>query len=324
MMRTHYFKMQPLAALVLSLALGACQGESARPDGQASVMVSVSLPGETRATGVSSAGESRINSLQVFVFGLDGRLESSSSVLSGTLNLRCRHGDKTIWALVNAPAQGSVATLTDLASAVSGLADNSPSSLVMAGSIPLTVESDLSVSVPVSRLCAKVVVGKITKAFSSQALQEKRLTLRRMYLTNVAGDKPFGSDGPVSRWYNRMGYQGECAALLCDTIGRELDPVLDETHVFYVYPNASGSVQRGAPWCPRCTRLVLDAELDGETCYYVIDLPGLESNHSYVLSDLVLTRPGAGDEESVTAASAVRFSFSVRSWMESSPYYEVL
>lgn len=309
---------------ILPLALCACQGEVFRPAEQASVSISLSLPEETRVTGSSSAGESRINGLQVFVFNPDGRLESSASSSTDTVRLRCRYGEKTIWAVANAPGLTAVTTLGELAASISRLDDNAATSLVMAGDRSLTIDSDRSLSIPVSRLCAKVVVGRITKAFTSGILQSKRLSLRRIYLTNVAGDRPFGSAGTVSLWYNRLGYRGECDALLCDPVGRDVDPVLEETHVFYVYPNASESAARGAPWTPRCTRLVLEAELEGETCYYVIDLPGLESNHSYILSDLVLTRPGAGDEESVTAASAVRFSFSVRNWTEADPYNEVL
>ena len=324
MMHNHLHLTQLLGSWILSLALCACQGEDFRPAGQASVSISLSLPGETRTTGASPAGESRINSLQVFVFNPDGSLECSGMTSSDTVRLRCRHGEKTIWAVANAPALTAVTTLGGLAASVSRLDDNAPASLVMAGERSLTVDSDRSVSIPVSRLCAKIVVGRITKAFGSAILQSRRLRLRRIYLTNVAGDRPFGSGGTVSLWYNRLGYRGECDALLCDPVGRDVDPVLEETHVFYVYPNASESAARGAPWTPRCTRLVLEAGLEGETCYYVIDLPGLESNHSYILSDLVLTRPGAGDEESVTAASAVRFSFSVRNWSEADPYNEVL
>ena len=323
-MHIHFIQKQLLSSILLTLPLCACQEEGLRTTGQLSISISAALPGETRTTGASPAGESRINGLQVFVFDPDGRLESSASSSSDTVRLRCRYGEKHIWAVANAPALSSVATLQDLLSSVSRLDDNAPASLVMAGDRPLTVDSDQSVTVPVSRLCAKVVVGRITKAFTSEILQGRRLTLRRIYLTNVAGDRPFGSSGTVSLWYNRLGYHGECDALLCDPVGRDLDPALEETHVFYVYPNASESVARGAPWSPRCTRLVLDADLDGESCYYVIDLPGLESNHSYILSDLVLTRPGAGDEESVTSASAVRFSFSVRRWTASDPYNEVL
>lgn len=324
MKNNHLRSTQWLVAGVLSLALCACQKALFRPAGQATVSISLALPGETRTTGASSIGESRINTLQVFIFNPDGSLESSASSSADTVRLRCRYGAKTIWAIANAPDLSAVTTLGALAASVSRLDDNAPASLVMAGDRSLTIDSDRSVSIPVSRLCAKIVVGKITKAFTSGILQGKRLTLRRIYLTNVAGDRTFESGGTVSLWYNRLGYQGECDALLCDPVGRDVDPVLEETHVFYVYPNASESAARGAPWTPRCTRLVLEAELEGETCYYVIDLPGLESNHSYVLSDLVLTRPGAGDEESVTAASGVRFSFSVRSWTEADPYNEVL
>lgn len=319
----HLFLMAALAAF--PIWAGSCQ---ALPDGpepeRFGVVIRATLPLGSRVSDPSPESESYIAGIQVFVFDGSGLLEASAAAASLSLSLRCRTGEKTVWVLANAPELASVSRIADLESAVSRLSDNAPARLVMAGSRPLTVLSDMSGAVTVERLCAKVTVGSITKAFTSSVLQAKELRIRRIYMTNVTADRTYGTATGPSAWYNRMGYQGDCPSLLCDEIGQVADPTLPGIHTFYVYPNDSESEARGAPWSPRHTRLVIDATLGGEPCYYVIDIPQLESNHAYELSNIILTRPGASDEEGFTTTAGVRFTFRVKAWSGIDPYVENL
>lgn len=284
--------------------------------------LTASSPG-TRVSG-SGADEARVDDLQVLVFDENGVLETSARAGSGSLALTCRGGDKTVWALVNAPSVGGIARLGDLPAVVSRLSDNAPGRLVMAGSRLISVRGDRTDTVAVERLCAKVTLDRITRAFSSPVLQAKPMTVNRIYMTNVAADRPLCTEGDPVDWLNRMGNRGDCPDLLSDTVGLPLTDVLAASHTFYVYPNASTSAARGGNWSPRCTRLVIDTTLDGERLYYVIDIPDLRSNHAYRLTDVVLGRPGATDEESVTSEAAVRFTFSVASWDHTTSYQEFL
>ena len=312
-----------ILAAGLSLGLCACRERTETEGGFCRLQVSAAVPGATRITGVTDEEESRVSDIQVFVFDGDGMLETSGSASGRTISLRCRTGEKTVWVVANAPSPLSVSRLSDWTNTVSRLSDNTRGHLVMAGSRSLTVRSDMSGSVELTRLCAKVSVGRITKAFSSSVLQENPLVIDRIYMTNVAADRPFSGMG-ITLWYNRMGYQGECLALLCDEVGQAANPTLEGLHTFYVYPNDSVSSARGGAWSPRPTRLLIAASLDGERCYYAIDIPGIEGNHSYLLSDIRLSRPGAGDEESVTAEAPVRFTFTVSDWEGTNPYTEYL
>ena len=315
--------MKGLALLLPLLAASSCRKDPEQdPDGFA-LRIVIPAPAETRVAG-AGMGEAQVQDLQVLVFDRDGALETSGHATAPSLSLTCRGGDKTVWAFVNAPAVGGVTRLGDLDNVVSRLGDNAPGRLVMSGSRQLSVHGDRTDSVAVERLCAKVSIDRITRAFSSGILQDKLLILNRIYMTNVAADRPLTSDGTPASWLNKMGNRGEAPDLLCDTVGKELRSSLEETHTFYVYPNGATSGARGGTWSPRPTRLVLDTTLDGDRYYYVIDIPDIRSNHTYRLTDVVLNRPGATDEEQVSAEAAVHFSLTVAGWGSMAPYGENL
>ena len=318
-------KHNELIGLLLSLALlPSCRKEVA--PAPAPAFCELRLVAAAPATRMSGGGtdEACVDDLQVLLFDENGALETSARAGSASLSLTCRSGEKTVWAFVNAPAVSGIARLDDLSALVSRLSDNAPGRLVMGGSRPLTVCGNGTDTVTVERLCAKITLDRITRAFASPVLQARPMTVNRIYLTNVAADRPLCTDGAPAAWLNKLGNQGDCPALLCDEVGKALTDVLSETHTFYVYPNPSTSAARGGTWSPRHTRLVIDTTLDGARSYYVIDIPDILGNHVYRLTDIVLGRPGAADEENVSAEAAVRFSCSVAGWRETDPYQENL
>ncbi len=318
-MKRHY---SFFAGLLLLAQLISCRSLPDTP--LHSLDLSISMPGSTRVSGQTDDNERRVSGIQVFVFDETGGLETYGSAAVSSLSLRCRSGSKQVWALANAPDLSGITREAELASSVSLLTDNTPSRLVMVGHRQIEVQADLSGTIEVGRVCAKLVVGTISRSFSSPVLQEKPFRIEKIYVTNVAGDQTYDLSADPTVWYNRMGDRGECTDLLCDVVRQEVDATLTGRHSFYVYPNASLSTVRGGTWSPRPTRIVIAATLDGSACYYVIDVPGIEPNHAYELSDILLTRPGSGNEEEVTSESAVRFQFSVREWEETEPYTENL
>lgn len=316
-------KYNRLIGLLLLLALlPSCRREAVPAPAFCELRIMASSP----ATRVSGGGtdEARVDDLQVLLFDENGALETSGRSAGASVSLSCRSGDKTVWAFVNAPTLSGIVRLSDLSAVVSRLSDNAPGRLVMGGNRPLTVRGNGTETVDVERLCAKITLDKITRAFSSPVLQARPMTVNRIYLTNVAADRPLCTDGEPAQWLNKMGNWGDCPGLLCDEVGKALTDALTGTHTFYVYPNPSASAARGGTWSPRHTRLVIDTTLDGARSYYVIDIPDILGNHVYRLTDIVLGRPGATDEENVSAEAAVRFSCSVAGWRETDPYQENL
>ena len=65
------------------------------------------------------------------------------------------------------------------------------------------------------------------------------------------------------------------------------------------------------------TKLVVEASLDGHTCYYTISLPGLQSNKTYTISSLKITRPGSDNPDEEITSGECPFSIEVEDWINS-------
>ena len=256
----------------------------------------------TRVTGVTSnstSTEAKVNSLQIFVFNgeqLDGYGSSSGSL---TATASCTAGTRDIWAVVNAPALTSVSSKTQLLATVSDLAAEI-SNFQMVGSKSETLQKDGNVKITVDRLAARVVLKGIKNALTNAA-QAASFKVLSVYLTNVAGDVDFGhsSSYTVSKWYNRRGYQSanNLGSFTYDAVNKAIASGASNTeaHYFYSMPNANAAAV-GGPWTPRAARLVIKAEIAGVVYDYPITLPALESNKSYEISLVTITRPGNPDD----------------------------
>ena len=257
---------------------------------------------QTRVTGVvsnSTSTEAKVNSLQIFVFNGDQIDGYGSSTGSLTATVSCTAGTRDIWAVVNAPSLNSVSTKTQLLSTVSSLAAEI-SNFQMIGSKSETLQKDGNVRITVDRLAARVVLKGIKNALTNPA-QAASFKVLSVYLTNVAGDVDFGhgSTYTVSKWYNRRGYQAanNLGAFTYDAVNKTVasGATDSEAHYFYSMPNGNAAAI-GGPWTPRAARLVIKVEVAGVVYDYPITLPALESNKSYEISLVTITRLGNPDD----------------------------
>lgn len=319
------FKLIEVACLVvLVLSFQSCTSYSDAVLRNVTLRLSVSDSPLSRVTGASVAAESSISSLQVLLFDENGALVSYGSSSSTSVLVRCSCGRRSVWVFANAPSLSGISTFAELVSFRFPLECNSASSLLMYGSEDMLVESNMSKTIQLSRMCAKVVLSRLTKSFSSEVIQDMDFVLEKVYMTNVVAEYTLEGAPVPCLWYNKMGWNAECDGLLCDDVGVSVTSSLEGEHTFYVFPNRSTSDARGGEWSPRCTRMVLKASLGGEPVYYVIDIPDIRANCSYVISNVKITRPGSSDEEHKTDECVVEFSLSVSDWSEYSTYYENL
>ena len=292
-MKTHYLVTAALAAL----ALGSCTREKADIDGKP-VEVNVTILGTapTRATSVTYDNESKVGNLQVYVFN-NGKLEDYQDAGAAmTAQLTATSGERTVWALVNAPTLKDVSTETELQAKVSQLSDNKTDSFVMSGSTKQELKDGGTVPVTVKRLVSRVSVKKISTEFQ-YALAGETLTIDGIYLINVAGDNTYAADGTPGTWVNQLGHKDNgLDALLYDkltstTVSNEKP--YEKEHVFYPYPNPTKDDNYDATWTPRHTLLVVEVTFESKKGYYPVVLPVLERNKTYVIDELVIRhRPG--------------------------------
>ena len=261
----------------------------------------------TKATAVTTENEAKVNNLQIFVFRGDD-LDAYASVDNAKeLTLSCTAGEREVYALVNAPDYSAVPGKAALLAKVSELRANSLTNFEMVGSKSVTLPQASTVSIDVNRIASRVVLKKITRNFTSAALQSLDFTIDAIYLINVAGNTSYDLTKAPAAWYNVAKNNTELASLLYDAPasavanGQSYTPV----HTFYGYPNDLSV---------NTTRLVIETTLGTTKYYYPINLPAMESNKSYEIEEVTITRPGSDDPNVPVSFADASFSINVIDW----------
>ena len=261
----------------------------------------------TRYTGITEDNEAKVNNLQIFVFRGDDLDAYASVDNSKELTLSCTAGERVVYALVNAPDYSAVSGKAALLSKVSELSANSLSNFEMVGSKSVTLPQATTVDIDVSRIASRVVLKKITRNFTSTALQALDFTVDAIYLVNVAGNTSYDLTAAPAAWYNMAENKGEFASLLYDAPASAIanGQSYSTAHTFYGYPNDLSV---------NTTRLVIETTLGSSKYFYPINLPAMEANKSYEIADVVLTRPGSGNANEPVSFSDASFSINVLDW----------
>ena len=285
-------------------------------------------PISTRATGDNTAGENAVNSVQVFIYK-DGVLESSTSQTGVLARIKVRIGDdKDIYVVTNAPdiPTASAGTPADLMNHPTTLGSNLVNNFVMTGHTTVTVYKPMSVTVPVTRMAAKIQLDHIILDTSSSLLAHETLVLKDLYLINVAGSVDLEAATAPSLWLNQRGWQGDVKMLCYEDLNSiSLTSSHDVRHTFYCYPNATTHADDtdDPVWSPRETRLVLRV---GTThfgdVYYPLSIPAIERNHCYHYDYIRLKGLGSESEDHIFADEELEFSVSVTASWEEDPAEE--
>jgi len=327
--------MKKLLLFAASAALiWACNKDNSNVAGVVeSAELTVNICGDqTRATGIAGneTDEAKVSNVQVFVFNGNAVDGYGTVDKAKSLSVTCTAGTRDIYAVVNAASLASVTTKENFLKKCSALKEGS---YEMIGSIASEkIEKNSSVNINVNRFASRVVVRKIKNALTSPALKNQTFDVKKIYLTNVATKAEY--DGVAlsaanQTWKNQFGYQAanNLGSFTNDDItsGSVANGSSYSTaHFLYGYPNAYDYVPytQGAAFSARRSMLVVRIKI-GETLYdYPIILPELESNKSYEISELVITRPGnkddgkegGEDEENPVTGSEASFTVNVNNW----------
>lgn len=319
----------PALLLLTGLLFPACR-EAPLPE---SHRVVFSLEG-TRSTETGAEEERRIERWDLLLYR-DGKLTDAVRSDSGdTVTRSLQQGTYTAFAIVNPPESFRPTDYPDLGTlslAGPDLADNGPGRFVMAGSriVSVPVSEGEVQTIGVDRLVCKVLLRKISTAFTDPVLASRTFVLKALYLTNVCGKSAYADDLAASvvgsmedGWYHRAGDREEPAVdeLLAD---RGIDRVIPAgdpyttVHAFYPFPNPlpEKADSRSEPWCARRTRLVLEAQIGGQTFYYPITLPASRRNQTVAIDEAIIRNLGSEDpEQDQPGALEIVFSTHIRDW----------
>ena len=308
MKKTLYFCALLVPAILLCFACD--KNESSTPGGAGetagvygNVKVTLNLSDDNTKTLTTNAKETKINSVQVFIFNKGtakletDRYETISSEVNSTysVTLTSLTGNKDIWAVVNAPRLSGIETVNNLKQTASDLADNRIDNLLMTGCIENVevketnpnVESKKDVTtnadIQAFRLGARISLEAVTVDFTNTDLEGATFTLTGMYLKNVVGKVRMDGESSgtgialdqTSSWYNltnKAAVDTAPAAVKALTADLPVNLGCNSSgtatnlgYSWYVYPNPTPEDQDNTAGSslPRHTRVVLKAHLSG-------------------------------------------------------------
>ena len=328
-------------AAVAAVAFAACNdpvlNESENLQGCVKLDLSLSS-GETKSVGTND--ENRISNVQIFVFDDSGSIEAykqekytNQTVLSSAKTfIDCVPGSKKIVAVVNAPEMSDVKSYDDLNAKTSFLADNGTRNFQMIGETDLDVVAATEITIPVSRIAAKITIASITNNMSLDYYKEMSFSITNIFMLNVAGSTGYLEDKEPENWYNMMRWEdnGSLRYMLDRnnstpiTVNYSESVTLTQEQEHAYYPNSTETDSSDQEtWCPRYTRLVLEARLGSEVYYYPVSIPNIERNTAYEVH-LTVTRPGSLLPDVPVDVVAVSITVNVVEWNDAAKINETI
>lgn len=328
------YRFRQIMALVAMLAAAGCSkdGHSVADTGTQVFPLEISAPVAGKVRTMTTANETAVSSLQVFVFRENGVLEAYGKSDGSKVIAECTSGMKTIVALANAPDITDISDKSSLDMKVSRLEDNRDA-FVMYGSYSAEITSASgTVTVPVTRLVARISIQKITNRLSLPQYSNSSVQIKKIYLINVAGDMIYGDTGEYghdksvksgyvpSVWLNKgkCDGDGDMPALLSSGELKSASAAhgssYTASHYFYCYPNPASSDASVPDGKSGYTRLVVEVSVEGRVFYYPVSIPGIENNHTYNISELVITKLGSEDPNVPVSYDSASFSITVNPW----------
>ena len=298
-----------LIAAALVIAATACTREqlnTAADDPQAMAELTVSLPQvTTRATDEVDDG---VNSFQVFAFREDNKLEATSRG-SASQTLKLTKGKKKIAVLTNHDRINNVSDWNGLQSLTFDLSKNAPEALLMFGEKTENLSGDKNITVDVTRLPARIELQKVTNALELDSYKNQTMTLKRVFLINVPGERNVAGTLPSWKWYNYGNLvNGDCDTLLLNSTETTLASGANSLdYAFYSYPN---------PGNEHPLRLVAEIAIGSENWFYPVTILNVEANKRYIVTNLKITRLGVTNPDQSIDFAEGAINIEVVPWVD--------
>lgn len=279
--------------------------------------------------------ESKINSLQVALYRVNGDNKEFESYYSfdpaameGTIYI---DPDKPAEKyLIAAYANQESLTLASISEDWSLFSNEKSGDFQMYGEwFDLKAKLGSTVEIALNRQCSKVTVRNVSLKWTNSANNHKTFKIESMFLMDVEGVFANVHDltsavQTANPWLNKNGFatNGQDAFLYKDTGSK----ILTETsgyqteQVFYGYVSDLATYNTTSEWAPSGTRLVIEAEFDGKTCYYAVPLwkEGTSvpyRNKHFIFDNIIITKPGADEPYLPLAVETdVKVSLTVNEW----------
>ena len=190
-----------LTAAAVIAALVSCTTDSLpeAPE-QATVPVTINVGAPlTKRVGTNS-NDMKLKNFQIFVFTNTGKFEVASDLKTtgaqATLNVL--PGAKHIWAVANiTSALPEPASESAFLATSSSLLNNACDKIAMSGFSEPTITTETQIAVQLKHIACKIVIDSIRRAFVKEDYAGIPLTIRSIYLSNVAGSCDYACSGAM-------------------------------------------------------------------------------------------------------------------------------
>ena len=283
-----------LSAFLPALSLIACRQEAVPQ-----------LPPPTRLRLVPSVlhPQAEVRHADIFIYDAEtGILDAWQSWDSGDgdiVTCSSAREDRIAVAIANLPDReyrlDEIRTLEDLSTLRCSLAEDSPDAPVMTGQLRVGDGYDESGTLELTPLSCRISLRSLKTDFSGRAYAGATIENVRIFLAGAGCETRLFPEDEADAYPSSYD---------------DLPDASPETDLF-CYANPTAEEGPGTP----LTRLVIQADLLGETWYYPIAIPQPRRNLSYIF-DVTLTMTGARTPDEPLDAAAARVGMQVLGWDE--------
>ena len=293
--------------------------------------VSLAYPANTEQTGYAD----------IFAFDNDRLMQLDSYMHCGSfseenLHFRSQYGEKIIFVCTNGQRDIADWTAINSMDALDGvfveLGKEQRSSLCMTGSGLASAGSGETCSINMTRIASEVILRSLNIDFRDRSHEGAEVSDLKAYLINVNTICSITADGDIMPLgiMNAGRLEPDDMAgfaqpdLIVQDIRTDIDSIRQQLDMrFICYPNASRTESPGTPF----TRLVIEGKMDGETCWWPIDInrgqdaeePGIHRNRQYIF-DMTLTGKGTSDPDIPIDTEKAEIKMEIRIWNEKDDY----
>ena len=329
------FRFVAIAFFSSSVLIASCSksesGEAYGAGGESTLYLSI-VP-QTKASGSSHGvqkDDNYVQTLEIFIFRADGEgagvLDTYKKFTAGELNsvydlqINTTTGLKRIYAIANSHVENwdGVSTLSGFEREYSSLKNENLKSFTITGTVEAVLQSSTYLTFSISRLVSRIELKSVRTSFAGTPYENSELQNVKFYLTNVVGEKLYhNGNSPETVTILNSG-----KAVATDISGCKMDGMLYESipqsindsghpvpHYFYCYSNMLEQESE----TERYTKLIIQADLNGNTYYYPVPIKGIERNSSYSI-DVNIMRPGTLDPEQPLEKGTLDVTLNVLDW----------
>lgn len=339
-----------ISLIITSLTITSCEKPECKKcesieDENTKSTLSLTIEGNsTKSTTVLTQNEDNaINTVDIFIFRNTGvnspdhqQLDTYKRVTGADIadiKIETTTGPKTVCVIINEHENtnkfNSITNITKLRGLVSNLKNEQLGSYTMYGEAETTLDITSTLTISVTRLISRVALTSIKTKFAGTPYEGYVINNIKLYLTNAHAQKVIynGASPSTPLIYNKnqlIAQDAECTTepniLAENIVGNVGDTPLVKNYFFYCYSNETEEIST-------CTKLVLQADLNGITYYYPIpinqtnyghdstfDHYGIKRNTCYSYS-VVITKPGSLDPNTPLLPGTLDLSITVKDWV---------